>query len=199
MAVVIGERMLVLVFVMSLLLWAPASGGDEEAPGIISHVEENVEKTEVPVESKTEEETEQLPTTVSEPTEDSNPEEIGEGAGEEPVSVKEEHDVVTTHHPGVLEPSLPTPPGDETTPTNIEVTPTDPEMEAEFEQPIEIASPETEATPTGEGGEEREGGGEAGKGGEEGDDVPTFTEFSQRKRMEQNSTQRLANGGCCGL
>ena len=42
----------------------------------------------------------------------------------------------------------------------------------------------------GEGGKGDEGEGEV----EEGDDVPTFTEFSQRKRMEQNSTQRVATG-----
>ena len=193
MAVVMGERLLVLVFVTSLLVWAPASGegaSDEEAPGTVAHVQETVEKREVLVESKAEEETEQLPTASSEQTENSNHEEITKGEGE----VTEEHDVVmSTHHPGdlepLIEPSLATPPGDETTPTNLEVTPTVPETDAELEQPIEIVSSETEATPTGEGGEEREG------GGEEGDDVPTFTEFSQRKRMEQNSTQRLTNGG----
>ncbi|CAI8008688.1 SUN domain-containing ossification factor [Geodia barretti] len=191
MAVVMGERLLVLVFVTSLLVWAPASGegaSDEEAPGTVAHVQETVEKREVLVESKAEEETEQLPTASSEQTENSNHEEITKGEGE----VTEEHDVVmSTHHPGdlepLIEPPLATPPGDETTPTNLEVTPTVPETDAELEQPIEIVSSETEATPTGEGGEEREG------GGEEGDDVPTFTEFSQRKRMEQNSTQRLTN------
>ena len=126
MAVVMGERLLVLVFVTSLLVWAPASGegaSDEEAPGTVAHVQETVEKREVLVESKAEEETEQLPTASSEQTENSNHEEITKGEGE----VTEEHDVVmSTHHPGdlepLIEPSLATPPGDETTPTNLEVT-----------------------------------------------------------------------------
>ena len=46
-----------------------------------------------------------------------------------------------------------------------------------------------------EGEEEKEEIGEdVGEGEEEGDDVPTFTEFSQRRRMEQNTTQRVAAG-----
>ena len=193
---------LVVAFVTSFLVWMPVSGGaesNEETPWIIVNEEGKVEEGG----SVAEEETGNLSKTISnEEVENSDQTK----SAEEPITVVDAEgggdDVVMTTDT-VLEPptELPlatpvdettatdeqtTPPGDETLLTDQQATPPSSETE-EYKEPEELF----EATPTE--GEVREGGGEEG---EEGDDVPTFTEFSQRKRMEQNSTQRVTNGVC---
>ena len=66
-----------------------------------------------------------------------------------------------------------------------------PDAATEAPDDAQAEAPPTEAVP--------ESPLEGVEGGEEADDVPTFTEFSQRKRMEQDSSQRPIPGALCRL
>ena len=66
-----------------------------------------------------------------------------------------------------------------------------PDATTEAPDDAQAEAPPTEAVP--------ESPLEGVEGGEEADDVPTFTEFSQRKRMEQDSSQRPTPGALCRL
>lgn len=205
MAPALDKRTLVVLFMTLLFIWArggvePGSGDPDDDPGIIianEDIGENFEERETRVESVTED----LSSSTSDEEKREDDERTSEGDGgrkEENEVVEIDNVVIATDQPGYLEPPtelpLATPPSNETAPTDKETTPTDSEVvdkeSVEVSSETETTPPET--TPPGDDGE-----GEGEKGEEEGDDVPTFTEFSQRKRMEQNSTQRPANGETC--